>query len=69
MYGEMHHRYGATPWGGVVAILSACVVTLIGVLRGIDPDVILWRAVIAAAVLGSITAVANCVMNLFHRSS
>jgi hypothetical protein len=46
------------PWGGVVALLTACAVTLLGVARGLDPWVILCRATLAACVAGSVVSIA-----------
>lgn len=42
----------ARPWGLTIALLMASFVTLVGVARGLDPDVILLRAAAAAVVLG-----------------
>lgn len=49
------------PWGSVAALLASCFVTIVGVVRGIDPEVILGRAIVAAVVLGSLTSVASAV--------
>lgn len=54
----------ATPGIIVAAILAGCAVTLIGVLKGLDPDVILWRASISALVIGLTAAI---VTRLFAR--
>lgn len=40
------------PVGRLVALLGASAVTLTGVIRGLDPDMILMRASVAAVVLG-----------------
>ena len=40
------------PWGAVSGLLTACAVTLIGVVSGLEPDVILFRAAVAGCVLG-----------------
>ena len=61
-------RRTIAPWGSVSALLASCVVTLVGVLRGIDPDVILVRAIAGAAVAGSVVAVASCIVHLWRRS-
>ena len=53
-------RQAAAPWGSVVALLGACFATIAGIVRGIEPDLILWRAVITAAIVGASTAVAIC---------
>lgn len=51
------------PWGSVAALLAGCLVTLIGVIRGVDPDVILLRAVVAAVVLGVLATLAGSLVN------
>jgi hypothetical protein len=51
----------AKPWGSAAALLAACLTTLAGVARGIDPEVILWRAGVTAMFVGTVTAVAVCV--------
>ena len=61
-------RQAAAPWGSVAALLSACFATLAGVVRGIDPEVILWRAIVTATLVGVLTAVVVCVVQLLHRS-
>lgn len=43
------------PWGFAVAMLTASIVTLIGAIMQLDPDVILWRASLAAVVMGITT--------------
>lgn len=52
-------RKSAMPWGGAAALLAACFATIAGLVRGIDPDVILWRAIVAATAVGSLTVVAH----------
>ena len=42
-----------------MGLLVACMVTLIGVARGIDPGIILLRAAIAAVLLGLLAALLN----------
>lgn len=65
---DAQSKQSVKPWGSVAALLAACFVTIAGVMRGIDPDVILWRAVVAATLVGALTAVANCVAHWLHRS-
>jgi hypothetical protein len=55
------------PWGRLVALGAGCSVTLVGILRGLDPDVILLRAFGAALVLGLLATVVQGVMNRFLR--
>ncbi|HUS39665.1 MAG TPA: hypothetical protein VMX74_09455 [Pirellulales bacterium] len=40
------------PWGRIVGLLTACLVTLIGVLSGLAPDLILQRALISSVIAG-----------------
>ncbi len=45
------------PWGYIVGLLTACLVTLIGVLSGLDPYVILLRAAGASVATGCVTSI------------
>ena len=40
------------PWGRLTGLLAAAAAMLIGVLRNLDPDVILQRAVVSGVVVG-----------------
>ena len=40
------------PWGLIAATLMGSMVTLIGVIRGIDPSMVLQRVAVAASVTG-----------------
>ncbi len=62
-------RTGHKPWGRVVALAAACAVTLLGVSRGLDPDVILLRALGAALVLGPLAMVVQVLVYRFLRPS
>jgi hypothetical protein len=44
------------PWGRAIGLLAACLATLVGVQCGLEPDVILWRALIAGIAAGFLTA-------------
>jgi len=55
----VRQQSASTPWGRITALLAACFATLLGVARGLDPDVILCRALFAAIVLGAVVAVAT----------
>ncbi len=57
------------PWGRISALLAACAATLIGVARGLDPDVILVRAIVAAGLLGALTLVVRSVIHRFWQSA
>lgn len=54
----MKRKTPKTPLGWVAGLLTACGVTLLGVIRGLDPDVILLRASCAALVIGVVVTVA-----------
>ncbi len=56
----MRKKDTVQPWGRLVAMMTACFVTLIGALRGIDPLVVLKRAVLASLILG-LTISIGCV--------
>ena len=53
----MNVKRNGRPWVRLTAILTACYVTLIGLLAQLDPEVILLRSVLAATVTAAITAV------------
>ncbi len=40
------------PWGRAAGLLTACVITLTGVIRGFSPEVILSRAACGGLVIG-----------------
>jgi hypothetical protein len=58
MSGVHTNEKAAAPWGSIAALLAACFATVVGLVRGIDPEVILWRAIVAATLVGALTAVA-----------
>ncbi|MEX2285638.1 MAG: hypothetical protein WD648_01035 [Planctomycetaceae bacterium] len=65
----MKTRYDHRPWGFAVGLLAACLVTLVGVLSGLDPYVILLRAVAASVATGcAASVVAAFVVSLNRRS-
>jgi hypothetical protein len=47
------------PWGRTTGLLGACLATLVGVLRGLDPDVVLVRAATAGVVVGVLGVVVH----------
>jgi hypothetical protein len=49
----------------VVAVFAACGVTLIGVVRGVNPDVILVRALVSALLLGIVAWSTAKIVSLF----
>ncbi|MBX3444718.1 MAG: hypothetical protein KF774_20125 [Planctomyces sp.] len=50
------------PWGRACGLLGACAVTLGGVAQQMDPDVILYRSVIAGATISGIVFAFRCVV-------
>lgn len=49
-------RQPERPYGSLVGLFMASLVTLLGVWRGLDPDTILVRAVLAAIIVGIATS-------------
>ena len=47
----------AYPWGRSVGFLAASLIVLVGVVRNLDPDVVLLRASVGGLVLGLLAAV------------
>jgi hypothetical protein len=43
------------PWARTAGLLCGCVTVIAGVARSVDPDVIVYRATIAAVVVALIT--------------
>ena len=56
------------PWGGIAALLAACLVTLIGVVSGVEPATIVLRAAAAGALLGVLASVASALLTRVHQS-
>lgn len=44
------------PLGKIASLLTASLVSLIGLTAGLEPEVILWRAAIAALLVGCFVA-------------
>lgn len=45
------------PWGAILGLCAWCLATLTGVWSGLEPDVILVRAVVAGLGVGLITSI------------
>ena len=60
----MSVKQNGRPWVRLSAILTACYVTLIGLLAHLDPEIILVRSVLAATVTAVITAVVMGMLNV-----
>lgn len=65
--GSDPERLVMRPWGAAAALLTACIITLLGVIRGFDPWWILQRASVAAIIVGSIVAVASTIAARFFK--
>lgn len=62
-------REDTRPWGGAAALLTASLVTLIGVVNGVAPATILLRAFAAGVLLGALASVACALLHRVPRSS
>ena len=49
------------PWGGIAGLLSACLMTLLGVVLGHEPDTILMRAVGGGLAIGLLVKAATVI--------
>ena len=56
------------PLGTVCGLLVACGVTLIGLMVGLEPHVILWRAFISAVLIGSLVSFGMSVIYVANSS-
>lgn len=62
-------RKSSFPAGMFAALLTAVCITLIGVAIGLDPFVILSRAVMSAILLGTLVSFGMSVVRLMHAES
>ena len=44
------------PVGRIAGLLTACMVAIIGLTIGLEPQIILWRAFVAACLSGAVVA-------------
>lgn len=44
------------PLGRLVGLLTACLVAVIGLAAGLEPEIILWRAFVSACLSGAVVA-------------
>lgn len=58
-----------TAWGAMAGLLTACVVTLIGLFVELDPHIILGRACLAGVVMGVIVSFGVSVIYIANASS
>ena len=65
----MKKKIDRRPWGRLTGMLTACVVTVTGVVCGLEPNVILMRAAIAATVLAIAAAILATVVDTFATAS
>ncbi|MCA9177442.1 MAG: hypothetical protein KDB14_23315 [Planctomycetales bacterium] len=57
----MKRREDARPWGTLLGLMASCLATLAGVAAGVDPDVVLLRALQAGLAAATIWTVARLV--------
>jgi len=50
--------------GQVCGLLTACAVTLIGLAVGLEPDVILWRALVSGVLIGCLVSFGMSVIDV-----
>jgi hypothetical protein len=55
------------PWGRMLGLLAASGAMLIGVVRDLNPDVILVRAVVAGIIIGAVAGVLSRVLTTIAR--
>jgi hypothetical protein len=58
-------RGDVLPWGRATGFLGACAVTLIGVARELEPEVVLGRAAGAGLALGLLACLVRWVVDRF----
>ena len=56
---------GGSSWVRIAAVLTGCVVTLIGVVCGLAPETILLRSGLAVVLIGTLLAAARGVLQRF----
>lgn len=67
---SLHHQIARRrlkrigPLGRVMGLLTASLVSLIGLAMGLEPQVILWRAMIASVLIGSLVAFGMSVIHV-----
>lgn len=55
------------PWGRMLGLLAASGAMLLGILRDLNPDVILVRALVAGIVIGAVAACVSRVLTTIAR--
>ncbi len=56
------------PIGKVSGLLTASAVTLIGLMVGLEPNIILWRAFVSGVLIGSLVAFGVSVIHVANVS-
>ena len=51
------------PWGRASGLLTGCAVTLTGVVVGLNPEVIVVRAICSGLLIGGLTAIGMAFLN------
>jgi hypothetical protein len=55
------------PWGRMLGLLAASGAILAGVVRDLNPDVILIRALVAGAIIGAVAGILSRVLTSIAR--
>ncbi len=66
---KARQRKRSQSWATACGLLTGCAVTLIGLTVGLEPHVILWRAVLSGLLIGSIVAFGMSVVYLANSTS
>jgi hypothetical protein len=61
MYNAKKQRH-RQPWARAAALLIGCIVTFIGLAQHLDPEVLLFRVLVASTTTGVIIAAASACM-------
>jgi hypothetical protein len=54
------------PWSPVLGLMTGCGVAVMCVYRDLDPDVIVFRAVISGFVCGVAVSITRCIVRFFQ---
>jgi len=55
------------PWGRMLGLLAASAAMMIGVVRDLNPDVIVVRALVAGVIIGAVAGVVSRVLTTIAR--
>ena len=60
---------GNRPWGPLLGLMTGCIVAVVGIVRGLDPEIILWRAAGTALACGLVVAFVRFMIHCLKQSS